>query len=65
MKADFRNVDFNEHRMFTLLNYVVKLQVLQGSDSFRAMFTVWLDCMTWLGLLKGKDINICCLMVLS
>ena len=24
-----------------LLNYVVKLQVLQGSDSFRAMFTVW------------------------
>ena len=38
-----------------LLNYVVKLQVLQGSDSFRTKFTVWLACpRVWLGLLKGK-----------
>ena len=43
-----RNIYFAEHRMSTLLNYVVqltvKLLVLQGSDNFRAKFTVWLAC---------------------
>ena len=41
--------------MSTLVNYVVKLSVLQGSDNFRAKFTVWLACpMVRLSSLKGK-----------
>ena len=61
-----RNIHFAEHRMSTLLNYVVKLLVLQGSDKFRAKFTVWLACpMVWLGSLKEKNIKIFCWIVLS
>ena len=53
--AKHRNIHFAEHRMSTLLNYVVKLLVLQGSDNFRAKFTVWLACpMVRLSSLKGK-----------
>ena len=53
--AEHGNVYFAEHRMSTLLNYVLKLLVLQGSDNFRAKFTVWLACpRVWLGSLKGK-----------
>ena len=43
--AEHGNIYFAEHRMSTfkvILNYVVKLLVLQGSDNFRAKFTVWL-----------------------
>ena len=50
-----RNIYFAEHKMSTLVNYVVKLSVLQGSDNFRAKFTVWLACpMVRLSSLKGK-----------
>ena len=53
-----RNIHFAEHRMSTLLNYVVKLLVLQGSDNFRAKFTVWLACpMVWLGSLKENKLK--------
>ena len=51
-----RNIHFAEHRMLTLLNYVVKLSVLQVSDNSRAKFTVWLACpMVWLGSLKKTN----------
>ena len=53
--AKHRNIHFAEHRMLTLLNYVVKMSVLQGSDNSRAKFTVWLACpRVKLGSLKGK-----------
>jgi len=64
--AEHGNIYFAEHRMSTLLNYVLKLLVLQGFDNFKANFTVWLACpRVWLGSLKGKNIKHFCLMVLS
>ena len=52
--------------LYRIMSQLVKLQVLQGSVSFRAKFTVWLACpRVWFGLLEEKNIKICCLMVLK